>query len=371
MSIKTVGILGAGTMGTGIAQNVAEHGLGVTLLDADEGQARRAQEQIGAALDRSVSRGRLAAEAAQAIRARLKTTTDLASVARCDLVIEAVFEDLEVKRALLARLAPHLGPATLVATNTSALSVDELAAFVPDPARFLGLHYFSPAAINKLVEVVRGPRTSAATYDQALAFARATGKEPLPCRDGLGFVVNRFFCPSYNEAARLVDEGIDPASVDLVARAVFGAPFGPLAVTNLTKTRIALHAQRNLARLGSFYAPARSLTRLGDADQAWTIADPAPAFDPASAARVADRLRAAVFLPVLQLLDEGIAEPPAVDLGARIALRWEQPPAETMDKLGRAAVEQAIQPLLQAHRIAAPNSLGRIGALVAGDSARR
>lgn len=364
MSIKTVGILGAGTMGTGIAQNIAEHGFTVYLLDADIALARRALDQIGAALDRSVAKGRLDAPGAATIRSRLNATDTLAEVAGADLAIEAIFEDLAAKQTLLRRLAPLLRPDTIVATNTSALSVDELARDVPDASRFLGMHYFSPAAVNKLVEVVRGGATAPRIYDQALAFARATGKEPLPCRDGLGFVVNRFFCPSYNEASRLVDEGVDPAAIDRVARATFAAPFGPLAVTNLTKVRIALHAQRNLARLGDFYAPAASLARLGDADRAWTIAEQPPPLDPAAEHTTAARLRAAVFLPVLQLLDEGIADPPAVDLGARIALRWDDPPVAMMDRLGRDGVAALLAPLLDRYRIAPPKSLMRVGSLL-------
>jgi len=368
MNIKTVGIIGAGTMGTGIAQNIAEHGLSVLLLDTDPALVRRALDQIAGALDRAVAKGRLDAAGAAAISGRLNATDDLVRVAQADLVIEAVFEDLAVKRALLQRLAPLLKDTTLVATNTSALSVDELSRFMPDPARFLGLHYFSPAAVNKLVEVVRGAGTSAAVYDRALAFARATGKEPLPCRDGLGFVVNRFFCPSYNEASRLVDEGLDPASIDRVARATFAAPFGPLAVTNLTKVRIAFHSQRNLARLGAFYEPAASLSRIGDADGAWAIADRPPALDAAAERAIADRLRATVFLPVLQLVDEGIADPAAVDLGARVALRWDDPPAAMMDRMGRDAVEALLRPMLARYRVAAPASLARVGALLARPS---
>ena len=368
MDIRTVGIIGAGTMGTGIAQNIAEHGLSVLLLDSAPALVRRALDQIGVALDRAVAKGRLDAAGAAAIGGRLVATDDLARIAQAGLVIEAVFEDLTVKQALLQRLAPLLKDTTLVATNTSALSVDELARFVPDPARFLGLHYFSPAAVNKLVEVVRGAATSPQVYDRALAFARATGKEPLPCRDGLGFVVNRFFCPSYNEASRLVDEGLDPAAIDRVARAIFAAPFGPLAVTNLTKVRIAFHSQRNLARLGAFYEPAASLARLGDADQAWTISESPTALDPAAEQAVADRLRAAVFLPVLQLIDEGIADPAAVDLGARVALRWDDPPAAMMDRLGQAAVAGLLRPLLTRYGVTPPKSLARVGTLVTAPS---
>jgi 3-hydroxyacyl-CoA dehydrogenase len=363
MDLRTVGIIGAGTMGAGIAQNVIEHGLEARVLDADAAQRQRAFAAIEANLARAVEKGRIDAAAAAAIRARLAPADDLAAIAACDLVIEAVFEDLAVKRDLFERLSPLLGAATIVATNTSALSVAELSAFVANPARFLGLHYFSPAAVNRLVEVVRGPRTDGAIVQRALAFVRATGKEPLACRDGPGFVVNRFFCPFTNEAARLHDEGLDPAAIDAVARSAFAAPLGPFAVMNLTKPRIALHAQRNLRRLGAFYAPAKSLERVGDAGQSWAIADPAPKPTPAEETLVADRLRAAVFLPVLQLLDEAIADPAAVDLGARIALRWGAPPVSQMDRLERAAVERLLEPLRKRYGVESPPGLIRVGRL--------
>lgn len=361
MDIKTVGILGAGTMGAGIAQNVIEHGISALVLDADAAQRRRALQGIEAQLARAVEKGRITAEAAAATRARLAFTDDLAAVARADLVIEAVFEDFAVKQGLYRRLAPLLPASTVVATNTSALGVDELAEFVPEPRRFLGLHYFSPAAINRLVEVVRGPRTDDAVFARALAFARATGKEPLPCRDGLGFAVNRFFCPYLNEAARLHDEGYDTAAIDQVARAAFAAPLGPFAVMNLTKPRIALQAQRSLARLGPFYAPARSLTRAGEAGESWAIADPAPPLPPERAAQAADRLRAACFLPILQLVQEGIAEPAAVDLGARIALRWDDPPVAQMGRLGDAGLARLLDPLLKQYEIESPAMVIRPG----------
>lgn len=363
MDIATVGIVGAGTMGAGIAQNVVEHGIEARVLDSDPAQRERAFAGIAASLARAVDKGRMDAAAAAAARGRLVAADGLAAVATCDLVIEAVFEDLAVKRDVFERLAPLLPDATIVATNTSALSLAELSAFVPNPARFLGLHYFSPAAVNRLVEVVRGPQTADAAFRRALAFARATGKQPLPCRDGLGFVVNRFFCPFTNEAARLHDEGFEPGAIDRVARATFAAPLGPFAVMNLTKPRIALHAQRSLRRLGAFYAPAASLERVGGAGQSWTIAEPDPALGAATEARIAERLRAAVFLPALQLLDEGIAAAPDIDLGARVALRWDDPPIAQMDRLGRAEVERLLEPLRSRYGVSAPAALGRIGRL--------
>ncbi len=363
MDIATVGVIGAGTMGGGIAQNLAEHGLTAMVFDTTPGQVARAFDGVAAALARGVAKGRMGESEAAAVRARLVACDALDRVARCDLVIEAVFEDLAIKQALFRQLAPLLPKDNLVASNTSSLRIDALAASVPGPERFLGLHYFSPAAVNRLVEVVRGQATSQRCYDRALAFARATGKEPLACRDAHGFVVNRFFCPYLNEAARLLDDGYTTGAIERVAREVFAAPLGPFAVMNITKPRIALQAQRTLARLGAFYEAARALVETGQADRAWTIAADAPA-DPAAHAVIAQRLQAAVYLPVLQLLDEAVAAPQAVDLGARIALRWDTQPCAAMDGDGAEVVRQILAPLLKRYGVAPPKSLAGVGRLL-------
>src|SRR5690606_31103349 len=154
----------------------------------------------------------------------------------------------------------------LIATNTSCLQVGDLAQHVAAPERFLGLHYFSPAQVNPLVEVVRGAATSEATVQAALAFTRATGKMPLLRKDSYGFAVNRFFCPYAAEAARLVDEELaTTAQIDRLAESTLGVAAGPFRVQNLIKPRINLHAIRNLAPLGPFYAPADFLVRVGEA----------------------------------------------------------------------------------------------------------
>lgn len=363
MDIATVGVIGAGTMGGGIAQNLVEHGLTAMVFDSTPGQVARAFDGIAAALARGVAKGRMKEAAAAAARARLIACDALDRVARCDLVIEAVFEDLAIKQALFRRLAPMLAKDNLVASNTSSLRIDELAAGVPGPERFLGLHYFSPAAVNRLVEVVRGAATSQRNYDRALAFARATGKEPLVCRDAHGFVVNRFFCPYLNEAARLLEDGYTTGAVDHVAREIFAAPLGPFAVMNITKPRIALHAQRTLGKLGAFYEPARVLVETGEADRAWTIAGDTPADSPARGV-IARRLQGAVYLPVLQLIDEAVAAATAVDLGARVALRWDMQPCAAMDGDGAEVVRQTLEPVLKRYGVAPPRSLARVGRLL-------
>ena len=170
---------------------------------------------------------------------------------------------MALKAKLLDELSLLVEPTTLVATNTSCLRVSDLAQHMALPGRFLGLHYFSPAAVNPIVEVVSGELTSPQTVETALAFTRATGKQPLRCRDAFGFAINRFFCPYTNEAVRALDEGLGSAAeIDAVAREAMGAAAGPFQVMNLIKPRINLHAIRNLAPLGPFYAPARSMAAI-------------------------------------------------------------------------------------------------------------
>jgi 3-hydroxyacyl-CoA dehydrogenase len=365
MDITTVGIVGAGTMGAGIATCLATHGLEVRLYDTQVAAVARAIDAIAGFCARAVEKGRLAQAEANAAVGRARGVGELAALADVGLVIEAVFEDAAIKGAVLRELSSLLAPTALVATNTSCLRVTDLARHVVHPERFLGLHYFSPAAINPIVEVVRGERTGAATLELATAFCRATGKRPLLCRDSYGFAINRFFCPYSNEAVRLLDEGLgDPASIDAAARIAVGAAAGPFAVMNIIKPRINLDAVRNLAPLGPFYAPAASLITLGEAGGTWDIgAAPAPetALTP-----IVDRLRAAVFLPVLEELDDAVATPEDIDMGAREALRFAEPPCALMDRLGRDEVARLVAPLAARYGHALPRALERVGSLTAG-----
>ena len=365
MGIGVVGIVGAGTMGTGIATNVAQHGLAVRLVDSRPEAAAAALVQARDFYDRNVERGRMSAGDAIAAGVRLEAVRDLAGLAGCDLVIEAVFEDFDLKARLFHELSGILEARTLVATNTSCLRVSDLARHVQAPERFLGLHYFSPAQVNPIVEVVKGEATADAAIEAALAFLGATGKRPIRCKDSWGFAINRFFCPYTNEAARALDDGLGgTAEIDEVAKEAVGAAAGPFLVMNLIKPRINLHAIRNLAPLGGFYAPARSMALTGDADRSWEIGTPGE-LDPERRQRIIDRLRAGAFLPVLQALDEGVAEPAAFDLGAREALRFARPPCALMDELGRDEVARIVEPALRAHGLEPPAALARVGRLLA------
>lgn len=366
MSIATVGIVGAGTMGTGIATSLAAHGRRVLIHDVAPGAAARAVESAKSFLARGVDRGRMRPEDAEAAVARLAVADDLAAMAGCELVIEAVFEDFDLKARLFETLSTIVPAGTLVATNTSCLRVSDLQKRMREPGRFLGLHYFSPAQVNPVVEVVSGEATAAEVVEQALAFCRETGKLPLRCRDQYGFAINRFFCPYTNEAARLLDEGLGTtAEIDLVAKDAVGAAAGPFFVMNIIKPRINLHAIRNLGPLGPFYAPARAMIAHGEADRSFEIGEAAEV-PPGRAAVIRDRLRAATFLPVLEELDEEVASPADIDAGAREALKFSRPPCALMDELGRDEVARLIGPLLDRYGVEPPASLARVGRLLAG-----
>jgi len=366
MSFNTVGIIGAGTMGSGIATTLGQQGVSVRLVDTTEDAVGRG---VGAArkfYDRAAEKGKMSAEDAAAAIGRISASTDLQSLAGCDLVIEAIFEELSVKKDLFERLNPVLGAETVVATNTSALRVSDLAETVNDPTRFLGLHYFNPAAINPIVEVVKGEKTDQDIYDRALQFCRDTRKKPIACKDSFGFAINRFFVPYGNEAVRLIDEGLgSTAQIDRVARECMDIAAGPFMVMNLVKPKIMFHAQQNLAPHGAFYALSKGLAEKGDSDYEFEIGDDASGSADSDAV-IADRLMASVFFPVLQELDEGVAAAADIDMGASLALRFGKAPCALMDHLGKAEVERIVSGIVSTYGHAMPASLTRVGSFLQG-----
>jgi len=363
MSFKKVGIIGAGTMGAGIATSIAQNGVAAVLLDRSEDITNGAIEGARKFYARAAEKGRMSDADVDGAIGRLSGTTDIAVLADCDLVIEAVFEETSVKAEVFGRLRPVLDAATVVATNTSALRVSDLAEFIDDPTRFLGLHYFNPAAINPIVEVVRGDKTDPGVFDRAFAFCQETGKKPLACADSFGFALNRFFVPYSNEAIRLMDEGVGtPAQIDRVAKDCMGVAAGPFLVTNLVKPRIMYHALTNLGPHGPFYALSDTLKEKGDTDYEFEIAEDSDG-DARSDGTIADRLRAAAFFPVLQELDEGVASPEDIDMGASLALRFGRPPCQLMDELGKDEVSRLVALMTEKYGQAMPSSLQKVGGL--------
>ncbi|QQQ17711.1 3-hydroxybutyryl-CoA dehydrogenase [Brevundimonas vitis] len=232
-SIRTVAVIGAGQMGAGIAQAVAVGGYDVRLYDSDEQRVPLARAMIAASLARQVGRGQLDQGVADAALARVAALSTLAQAGAADLVIEAAVEDEAVKKSVLSELTPHLGPDTLLASNTSSISITRLASATDRPDRFIGLHFMKPAPVMRLVEIVRGIATSAATYDAAVAFAESLGKTTTQAEDFPAFIVNRILVPMINEAIYTLYEGVgNVASIDKALKLGANHPMGPLELAD-------------------------------------------------------------------------------------------------------------------------------------------
>lgn len=266
-----VAVIGSGLMGSGIAQVAALGEWEVTLIDSDPRALERAGEAIGGSLDKFVAKDKVAAADARAARARIASTTDLGQAARADIVVEAVFERLEVKREVFGRLSAICGPETVLATNTSAIPITEIAAAAAHPERVVGTHFFSPVPMMRLCELVRGMHTDDRTLARARAFAESAGKTCVVVnRDVAGFATTRLICALINEAASLVEDGVISAEdLDTACRLGFGHPMGPLATADLTGIDVIAHATENIHRDTAdpkFFPPAllRRMAAAGD-----------------------------------------------------------------------------------------------------------
>ena len=234
MSDRTIGIAGCGTMGAGIAIVAARAGFKTLIYDTNSASLERARQQTEGFLAKSVERGKLAPEKVPQILARWHGTRELRALADCDLVIEAVFEDLRVKHELFAQLNEICAPHTLFASNTSTISISEIAGGSGRPDRFVGMHFCLPAQLMKLVEMSRGMRTSDDTWKSAWNFCKELGQFPVATRDTAGFILNYFLIPFNNDAIRLVEQGVaEPAEIDKAIKAAMGYPMGPLELLDL------------------------------------------------------------------------------------------------------------------------------------------
>ena len=252
MEIGRVGVVGLGTMGAGIAQVCLQAGLEVVGREVSPELGEKARERIDHYLSRGVEKGRLTQKERDAALDRLRLVTEIAELGSCQLVIEAAFEDLEVKRELFGELERSVEPDTILATNTSALSVTEIAAATTSPERVVGMHFFNPAPVLPLVEVIRTAHTSDEVFHTAYAFAERIGKEPVACNDTPGFIVNRILIPLLNDCVRVLDESrVTPEDVDRAMRFGVNWPIGPCALIDLIGIDVHVHASEALhAALG-------------------------------------------------------------------------------------------------------------------------
>ena len=245
--IQRIGVVGLGAMGAGIAQLAIEAGYDVVGREVTNELGQKAQERIAHFLQRKVDKEQLGAGDRGAALERLSLTTELAALADCELVIEAIVEDLDAKLALFAELEGIVRADTILATNTSALSVTEIASAVETPERVVGMHFFNPAPLMPLVEIVRAELSSDEAVEAAFRFGERLGKRPIRCHDTPGFVVNRVLIPLLNDCLRVLDEArVSPEDLDAAMTAGAGWPMGPCTLVDLVGIDVHVHASEAL-----------------------------------------------------------------------------------------------------------------------------
>jgi 3-hydroxybutyryl-CoA dehydrogenase len=369
--LRLMGVLGAGTMGAGIAQVAAEAGLEVLVHDPVDGATDRARARIDGFLQRKVAKGELqATDAADAV-ARLRPVESLEALTGADLVIEAIPEELDLKREAFRRLDAVAAPTTILATNTSSLSVAAIAAVVADPGRVAGMHFFNPVPLMSLVEVVAGPMTHPDVVEDVTAVARRLGKTPVTAADTPGFIVNRVARPYYLEAFRIVGEGV--AAVDGVDEAMRGIGFrmGPFELIDAIGADVNFAVSRSV--FDRFFGDPRyrphplqrtlvEAGRLGrksnggcydyDADGSrgapWAALSrratgPQPAH--LDSAQIEARILATIVNEAASAVADGVATPDAIDTAMRLGTNWPEGPIAWGERIGLASVIHTLDAL--------------------------
>ena len=331
--IEKIAVIGAGNMGSGIAQKIAQEGINVVMVDVKEEFVQRGLDTIKKLLNEGVERKIFTPDQVETVLSRIQATTDMKAAADADLVIEAVFEDKQVKSDLFKRLDGICDQKTILATNTSSFYVRDFADLTSRPDRFIGLHYFYHPAKNRLLEVIPHEGTSDETVAKSILAAKLHSKTAIVVKDAPGFAVNRFFVPFLNEAARLLEEKVaDIATIEEGAKRAFKIGMGPFQLMNVTGIPIAVHAATTLGNeLGAFYAPAEILKAQMEKKENWPLEGDV---DEAKLDEVVDRLYGVCLGVAGALVDEGVATIEDTDRGAKIGLRWIQGPFEIMNKIG-------------------------------------
>ncbi|MET0557477.1 MAG: 3-hydroxyacyl-CoA dehydrogenase NAD-binding domain-containing protein [Solirubrobacterales bacterium] len=372
MSDLAVGVLGAGTMGAGIAQIAALGGRQTLLFDAFEGAAERGAGRLAEALAKGATRGRWSEDDAASARARVRAVESVAELADCAILIEAAPEDLELKRELFRTVAEVCGPETVLASNTSSLRVAEIAAGVPHPERVVGMHFFNPPALMKLVEVVATPESSEAALRTTTELAEAMGRTPIRAKDSPGFVANRLARPFSLESLRIAGDGLAaPARIDEIVRGA-GFRMGPFELLDLIGIDVNLTIARSFFAQGgeperwrptpiqeAMVGAGRLGRKSGHGFYDYDQGDPVPA-DLPSAVRslesaspsgsggdeeggteteVLDRLFAQIANEAAFALEEEIASPADMDTAMRLGFNWPRGPIEIAAEIGPRALD--------------------------------
>ena len=370
--VTTVGVLGAGTMGAGIAQVAAEAGLEVLLHDPVAGATDRAMQRIAGFLARKVEKGQLTDEERAATVGRLGTSAMLEGLAVAELVIEAIPEELELKRDAFRRLDGVAVAATILATNTSSLAVARIASATAHPGRVIGMHFFNPVPLMALVEVIPGPMTEPTVTDSVAYLARLLGKTPVVAADTPGFIVNRVQRAYYLEAFRMLEGGLaEVTAIDTAMRGI-GFRLGPFELADVVGTDVNLAA--GIAIFEGFfgdprYRPAQLQRRVADAGRlgrktgagyydydadgtrgaAWPAliarSSSAPRVARLDAAQIEARILAAIVNEAASAVADGVASPEAIDTAMRLATNWPEGPLAWGERIGLTSVVHSLDAL--------------------------
>lgn len=335
--IQRVAVVGAGNMGSGIAQKSAQEEFDVQMVDREHQWVERGQSIIATFLEEAVERRIFSPAQVEGIQGRITGVVGVENTAEnTDLVIEAVFEDFDVKTAVFTALDEACGEGTILASNTSSLSVNALAEATGRPDRFVGLHFFYHPAKNRLVEVIPAKASSQETIEKVVQYCKMLGKVVIVCADRPGFVVNRFFVPWLNEACLLLEEGsANAAQIDAIARKAFRIGLGPFGLMNLTGPPIALHSTDYLAEQLNTprYNGADNLRELVKANAQWDVSQD-ETYTEDQYTEVSERLLGVVFGVAAQIVEEEVCSMEDVDRGAKVGLRWARGPFEMMNRIG-------------------------------------
>jgi 3-hydroxyacyl-CoA dehydrogenase len=357
VGIDTLGVVGAGVMGSDIAYVAALAGKQVVICDVEATALDGARARVADLVARAQGRGHLDAAQAAALEARIATTTNDEDLSACDLAIEAVSERIDLKRAIFARLDGILRPGALIASNTSGLSITELGAATSRPAEVLGIHFFNPAAVMRLVELIEGRQTSPATMDAAEALVRELGKSPVRVRECPGFLVNRVLVRAMAEAYRhATTHGIAAAAVDAAVTEAGPAPMGPFALGDLIGLDTMDHIQRDLEHAyGERFTDAGAIAaqvaqgRLGRKNGRGFLEPDHGEPDVGEPARAAaERYYYGALDEALRCHDEQIAARPDIDVAMRLGAGWAIGPLAWADGVGAATVLEVMQELAAA-----------------------
>ena len=345
-TIDSIAIIGAGNMGSGIAQKSAQEHFEVQMVDREQQWIDKGKQTISDFLDEAVGRRIFSPNQVEEIKSRVTGVVGTENVASdTDLIIEAVFEDFDVKTEVFGILDEVCDEHTILASNTSSLSVNDLAEAVGRPDRFVGLHFFYHPAKNRLVEIIPAETTSTETLASVEQYCKTMGKVVIVCKDRPGFVVNRFFVPWLNEACKLLEEGVaTTAQIDAVARKAFRIGLGPFALMNLTGSPIAMHSTDYLAAQLDTprYLATQTLRDLVADGRTWEIGGDEECTE-GTATVIRERLLGQVFAVSAQIVAEEICSMEDVDRGAKVGLRWALGPFEIANRIGvKEAVRMAV-----------------------------